>query len=66
MWLRDGNPMNVCNKYAIGSIVCKNIPSKTPPAVSCQASLKSAHCPSPSPFLGNLPLYIGFSWFFKF
>ena len=35
--------------------------SKTPPPLSCQAPLKSANCPSP-PFLGNLPLSIGFSW----
>ena len=35
--------------------------SKTPPPLSCQASLKSANCPSP-PLLGNSPQYIDFSW----
>ena len=33
-----------------------------PPPLSCQAPLKSTNCPSSSPFLVNLPLYIGFSW----
>ena len=32
-----------------------------PPPLSCQAPLKSTNCPSSSPFLVNLPLYIGFS-----
>ena len=36
-------------------------PQKHHPSLFCQAPLKSTNCQSPSPFLGNLPLYIGFS-----
>ena len=35
-----------------------NLPSKTPPALSCQAPpLKSSNCPR-HPFLGNLPYFL--------
>ena len=34
----------------------------TPPPCSCQAPLKLPNCSSLPPFLGNLPLYVGFSW----
>ena len=62
--------VNFCNDLITSSQYLMNfvyfiivyIGASPPPPLSCQAPLKSTNCPSSSPFLVNLPLYIGFSW----